>query len=103
MEISAIIKELNKLIKAKYDDFQGSYLYGSRVNGAFQENSDIDVVVLFEDMNNDKDLELSGIINDLLYKYGIYIDLQAYTPDKLERNPAYYKEVVQNGIFYAPA
>lgn len=103
MDITAIIKELNMLIKAKYDDFQGSYLYGSRATGDFKDNSDIDVVVLFEDINNDKDLELSGIINDLLYKYGIYIDLQAYTPEKLKRNPSYYKEVVQKGIFYAPA
>lgn len=103
MDVSTIINELNRLIKEKFSDFKGSYLYGSRARGDFIEGSDIDVVALFENIDNDKDFELSGIICDLVYKYDIYIDLQAYTPEKLERNPIYYNEVVSKGIFYAPA
>ena len=102
MNISEIIKELNRLIKEKYSDFKGSYLYGSRTRQDYNENSDIDIVALFDNIDKDKDFELSGIICDLMYKYDIYIDLQAYTPEKLERNPFYYNEVVGKGIFYAP-
>ena len=102
MDVSEIIKELNNLISEKYKDFKGSYLYGSRTREDFQKNSDLDIVALFDEINNDKDFELSGIICDLMYKHGVFIDLQTYTPEKLERNPIYYNEVVCKGVFYAP-
>ncbi|MEW5820780.1 MAG: nucleotidyltransferase domain-containing protein [Cyanobacteriota bacterium] len=102
MNISEIIKELNKLINESYGDFKGSYLYGSRAKGNAKEDSDLDVVALFDNINKEKDFELSGIVCDLMYKYDIFIDLQVYTLEKLEKNPIYYNEVVNKGIFYAP-
>jgi predicted nucleotidyltransferase len=103
MNVSEIIKELNRLINEKYSDFKGSYLYGSRAKENAKENSDIDVVALFDNIDKDKDFELSGIVCNLMYKYNVYVDLQAYTPEKLARNPIYYNEVVNKGIFYVPA
>lgn len=102
MDISKIINELNKLITLKYSDFKGSYLYGSRAKGNAKEDSDIDIVALFDEINRDKDLEICGLINDLDYKYNVFIDLQTYTLDKLKRNPVYYDEVINKGVFYEP-
>jgi len=103
MNITEIINELNTLIKAKYSDFKGLYLYGSRVRGDFREDSDIDVVAVFDELDRAKDFELSGIICDLMYKYDVYIDLHSYTPDTLDRNPFYYNEVVNKGLYYEAA
>lgn len=99
--IAKIIKELNALIKEKYSDFKGSYLYGSRARGDFREDSDIDVVTLFDEVNREKDLDICGIVGELEYKYNIMIDFQVFTLDKLKLNPFYFDEVTQKGIFYA--
>lgn len=101
MNISELIKELNNLLAQKYSDFKGSYLYGSHAKGNFKENSDVDLVIMFEKLNRQKDLEICGIIGDLEYKHNIFIDFQTFTPDRLKLNPFYYEEVTQKGIFYA--
>jgi len=101
MNISEIIKELNSLIKEKYSDFKGSYLYGSRAKGNFKEDSDIDIVTLFDEVDRAKDLDICGIIGELEYKYNILIDFQVFTPEKLKLNPFYFDEVTKKGIFYA--
>jgi predicted nucleotidyltransferase len=103
MNISEIIQELNRRIKERYSDFKGLYLYGSRVRGDFNKDSDIDVVAVFGSLDREKDFELSGIVADLMYKYGVCIDLHSYTPDSLEKNPFYYDEVVNKGMYYEAA
>jgi len=103
VDISEVIKELNSRIKEKYSDFKGSYLYGSRARGDYREDSDVDIVVLFEEMNADKEMELHGICVDLDYKYDIVISLQPYTKEKLERNYVYHDEVVNKGIYFDAA
>lgn len=103
MNISEIIKELNKLIKEKYSDFKGCYLYGSRARGDFREDSDIDIVALFDYVDRDKEMEIYGYVGDLDYKYDVFIALMAYTPEKLERNYIFHNEVVNKGVFYEAA
>lgn len=103
MNISEIITELNKLIKEKYNDFRGSYLYGSRARGDFEENSDLDIVALFDQVDRYKELEVSGISCDLDYKFGVFIEIHLYTPDELKINPVFYNEVVNKGIYYESA
>lgn len=102
-KINKIIQELNKLIKEQFPDFKGLYLYGSQVKGNFHKDSDIDVVAIFDEINWDKNFELAGITCELMYKYDVYVDLHSYTLEKLERNPVYYNEVVNKGIYYATA
>lgn len=101
MNISDIIKELNTVIKEKYSDFKGSYLYGSRVKDDFKEDSDIDIVVLFDELNRKKDLDICDIVGELEYKYNVFIDFQIFTPERLKLNPFYCDEVTKKGIFYA--
>lgn len=103
MNISEIINELNNLIKEKYNDFKGSYLFGSRARGDFREDSDIDIVALFDSIDRDKEMEIYGIVSDLDYKYNVFISLMPYTPKELEQNYIFHNEVVNKGIFYEAA
>ena len=98
-----IIKELNRLLRAKYPDFKGSYLYGSRTRDDYRPDSDIDIVAVFESIDRDKGFETYGIVADLDYKYDVFISLFPYTLEKLSKNPVYYSEVVEKGIFYEAA
>lgn len=103
MDISEVIKELNSRIKEKYSDFKGSYLYGSRARGDFREDSDVDVVVLFDEIDRAKEMELHGICTELDYKYDVVISLQPYTYERLKKNYFYHDEVVNKGIYYDAA
>lgn len=102
-KLISLIKELNEVLLNKYSDYKGLYLYGSQAKGTANEQSDIDIVALFNEVNFEKEFELSGIICDLMYKYSIYIDMHSYTSETLEQNPYYYDEVVNKGIYYEAA
>ena len=100
-KVNKIIQELNKLIKEKFPDLKGLYLYGSQAKGSWHKNSDIDVVAVFDEVTYDKTDEVIEIICDLDHKYNAYIDLRAYTMTELRENPYYYDEVINKGVYYA--
>ena len=104
MNISKIIQELNQFVSEKFDDFKCIYFYGSRVRGDSREDSDIDVIIIFgNELNYKEERELAGIIGELDYKYNVFIDYHPMTMNELEKNPVFYAEVVNKGIFYDAA
>jgi len=102
-KINKIIQELKKLLKEKYPDLKGLYLYGSQVKGTSHKDSDIDIVAIFDEVSREKSFDICGILGELEYKYDIYIDMREYTLSDLERNPYYYDEVVNKGVYYEAA
>lgn len=93
-----IAEELRDQLKV-YDDFIGLYLYGSYACGTPHEDSDIDILALFEnDKQYDDDIILPAwrleIANDVI------VDFHTYTPQQLEFNRLYC-ENVKRGIYYA--
>ena len=103
MDISEVIKELNSKIKEKYSDFRGSYLYGSRARGDYREDSDVDIVLIFDTINDDKVSDVYSTIGKLDYKYDIITIGLLYTKEKLEKNYIFHNEVVNKGIYYNAA
>ena len=95
-----MLESLNQKIRSEYRDFRGSYFFGSRVNGNFRPNSDYDIVLLFDKIEREKELEICGIIGELEYKYDIFIDMKILTKEEFEYNPFFYEEVTTKGIFY---
>ena len=84
---------------SEYNDFIGLYLYGSQISGKATENSDIDIVGIFE---NDKDLDssISMKILDLDLEFDVVVDFQRMTLSCLNKDPLYFNEV-KKGIYYA--
>jgi len=103
MNIATIINELNLQIKAKYNDFRGSYLFGSLAKGNYNKDSDIDIVLIFDEINRDKQLDVYGIIGELNYKYDVIIIGMLYTKKQLKKNCIFYDEVVNKGVYYNAA
>lgn len=104
MDISEIIKELNSRIKAKYPDFKGSYLYGSYAKGTYNEDSDVDIVLIFgKEYDYDEESYIYGISGDIDYKYDIVTTPLPFTEAELKKNVVFYNEVVNKGIYYDAA
>lgn len=104
MDISEVIKELNSRIKEKYSDFRGSYLYGSRARGDYREDSDVDIVLIFDKKpDRNTEMEVYGISGELDYKYDVVTMPLPFTMEELERNYVFHDEVVNKGIYYDAA
>ena len=104
MNIFQIIKELNCFLAQKYNNFKGSYLYGSRAKGNASEHSDIDLVIIFDkDLRYEEQKTLAGIIGLYEYNNDVFIDYHPMTIAELQLNPVFYEEVVGRGIYFEPA
>ena len=73
------------------------------MNGNTKEDSDIDIIAIFDEVNRDKEMEIYGLVCDLDYKYDVFISLMPYTSEDLEMNHIFFFFLVKKGIFYAPA
>jgi predicted nucleotidyltransferase len=103
MDIKHILNTLRDTLN-KYDTFMGLYLYGSRVNGNFREDSDLDVIILFKkETSYSTDKEIAGIVGKIEYENNVFIDYHPMTYQQLQNNPVFFDEVVNKGVFYAAA
>lgn len=100
MNTKSLINDFNKSVKKLYPDFNGIYLFGSMVNNTYTKNSDIDLVIMFSEINKNKKDDVFNIISDLMYKYDIFIDAKIMDENMLKYNPFFYEEVKKNGVFY---
>jgi len=99
MNEQELINEFNQIISNKYSDFKGIYFFGSRFKGNHKEDSDIDLVFIFDQVDKQKKDTIYDALSDLMYKYDIFIDAHIMTPEKLKFNPFFYEEVVNRGQF----
>lgn len=79
MEISTIKEQINNIQK-KYG-FKKVILFGSRANGTNKEDSDIDLLVEFEEGKKSL-FALGGIKNDIEEKFKVKADVFFYPIDK---------------------
>lgn len=99
-KVERVIKTLNRELSKLIPDFIGAYVYGSQVRGDFTPESDIDVVGLFNKINDDIETKLYKLISLLNYKEDVFIDIHPMTKKELGRNSFFYDEVVNKGVFY---
>lgn len=98
-----LIDDISKALKQKYSDFKGVYFYGSRVRGDFNEDSDYDVVFVFD---RDKiDWRFKYDVRDIIYdyelKYEFFLDNRIYTCKDIENPSTIFRfNVKREGIFY---
>lgn len=101
-KVKKIIDKLNKGLSKLIPDFSGVYVYGSQVRGNYSPESDIDVVGIFNEINDDIETEIYKLISLLNYKENVFIDIHPMTKNELIRNCFFYDEVVNKGVFYEP-
>ena len=103
-KVKKVINLLNKALKENFADFKGAYLYGSYAKNTSHADSDIDIVALFDVAPNREKMGLIlRIAGRIEAEYDVFLDLHPMTDEELDRNPIYYNEVVNKGIFYNAA
>ena len=100
--VDEVARKLRDALKESMDDFEGLYVFGSQVRGDATEDSDVDIVVLFGRGYFDLPDEYYDIYGKMLADYYELIDLDIHpkTWHDLERNPIFYDEVVNKGVYY---
>lgn len=103
MDVKEIAQQVRDRLK-KYDDFQGLYLYGSQIKGTARPDSDIDIILIFNNqLNYKQQLDLAGLICDIEYKYDVFIDYHPFTLEELNVNAVFSAEVITKGVYYEAA
>lgn len=99
MDVNEIAQTVRDKLK-KFEDFQGLYLYGSRVKGGYRPESDIDIVALFsQEPDYSKNMDIIGEVLDVELENDAIIDFHPMTQEGLKLNYLYFEEV-KKGIFY---
>ncbi len=97
-----LVNELSKVLKEKYPDFKGIYFYGSRARGNSNEESDYDVVYVFDrEVDWRFEYEVKDIIYDYELKYELFLDNRIYNyKDIQDPSTPFRINVKREGIFY---
>lgn len=104
MEIKEIIHDFGQKLKTKYHNYNGIYLYGSRIKGTARIDSDYDIIIIFEKaVTNEIEKDILDMIYDYELKYEILIDYKIYlTEDFNDPTTIFRKKVKEEGVYYAP-
>jgi predicted nucleotidyltransferase len=98
-QATEIALELKEKLK-KYDDFVGLYLYGSQVTGKAKEDSDIDIVAVFNKDDENSFSDVLGDAFDVELENDIILDFHPMTIEELNLDWFYFNEI-KKGFYYA--
>ncbi len=103
-----IVSLINNKLSDSFPDYRGLYFYGSRKEKTHSDDSDYDLVLIFDSSDYKKKLDIAGIIGRVEYEYNVYIDVKIMTsegdesPESIRKNvnPVFISQAIDNGIFY---
>ncbi|GBF22736.1 hypothetical protein tpqmel_0140 [Candidatus Gastranaerophilus sp. (ex Termes propinquus)] len=102
--VDEIARKLRDALKEAIPDFEGLYVFGSQARGDATERSDIDIVVLFGSERFKLPRQYYLVLSQLMHDYyGSDLEVLERTREELERNPIFYNEVVNKGVWYDAA
>lgn len=102
MQEDKIIREISRELKNKYSDFYGIYFFGSRSRGEGNEDSDIDIAVLFDRTIDWKfEREIFDLVCDYNVKYDTIIDTKVFAKNEILKPITRFRNIVKTeGILY---
>jgi len=108
-ENGKIIELLNAEFSKRFDDYRGTYFYGSRAVGNYTEESDYDVALIFDSLDYAKEMAIAGLISDIDYQLNVFIDCKLLTSTgkksieylRKNVNPVFIQQAIDSGIYYA--
>jgi predicted nucleotidyltransferase len=96
--VNAFVNKITKRFKGK---IQSIILYGSKVRGDFNQDSDIDILVIINGKVNGIAKEIVGIAFDIMVEQGPYISVKVFEKDRVQvlysQGDAFIRDVLDKG------
>lgn len=99
-KIEKIIANLSIEFNKVFEDFQGIYLYGIFKDFQPHDDEDIELVAVFDAEDKSKRELIWKIIGKTENDFDVFIDLHPIPLKELEKDEAFFQEVVIEGLFY---
>ena len=98
-----LLAEIYTQIKKGGFDLDGLYLFGSRANDTFKEDSDYDIAIILNEKIEWKVKDrVREVIYDIMLENDIVIDSHIYSKEEIELSITPLRESIKStGIFYA--
>jgi predicted nucleotidyltransferase len=98
-----LLAEIYTQIKKGGFDVVGLYLFGSRANNTFNEDSDYDIaIILKEEVDWRVKDKVSGVVYDIMLEHDIIIDSHIFTKNEIESPITPLRESIKlDGVYYA--
>lgn len=94
---STIIKYIN-LIKTQFNDIKIVYLFGSYAKGKSTEDSDIDIALIFNELDDSKRFELQVQLMMLAAQIDTRIEPHPFSYDDFNSENPFVNEIKKTGI-----
>ena len=97
-----LIEKINQELKERYEEFLGMYFFGSRMRQNFSEDSDFDILLIFDrEIDYPFKREVRDILYDYMLQYDVVIDAKIFSLDEVKYpEMPFVQEVKQNGLYY---
>ncbi len=93
---STIAREYLDFIKSQDPNVKTAYLFGSFVKGTIREDSDIDLAIVFKDLNDTFDMQVK--LMKLRRKFDTRIEPHAFRESDFELSNPLAKEILKTGL-----
>ncbi|MDP2365038.1 MAG: nucleotidyltransferase domain-containing protein, partial [Ignavibacteria bacterium] len=95
-----LLSEISDQLRKGGFNIIGLYLFGSRANNTFNEDSDYDIaIILKEEVEWRAKDKVRGLIYDIMLEHDIIIDSHIYTEKEIEMSETPIRESIKsNGI-----
>ncbi len=97
--LKEFVRKTNESFKKRVKQF---IFYGSKLRGDFDEESDIDILVVLDSVSDFEREQIWSIANDIIIEYGILISPRVIDEQEIVAKQRYgvlfYDEVEKNGI-----
>ena len=103
MDVKRLINKINRVIKAGFPGFKGTFFFGSRSREDYSQDSDYDILLTFEHKPHWKEKnKIYDLIAEIELQEQITIDIKAYSEKELKTIWTPFREqVLTHGTFHA--
>ncbi len=97
-EINKNITDYIKLVKEKYSDFESVYIFGSYARGNSNPDSDIDLAIVFRDLNDSKRFDIQVQLMLLASQIDTRIEPHPISHDDFLSDNPFVQEIKRTGF-----
>lgn len=101
-KITKAVEEFARRVKGRHgDEVAEIILFGSYARGDYREGSDVDLLVVWRGDEEEGWRKITRVAFDILLSNEVYISAKVLTPEDMEKDNAFLRNIRQEGVAYA--